>query len=59
MFYLGTDITGGCCMSYLDSPSTTSATTYQLYLRAYSAIGTAEINNGTTKGSITCMEIKG
>jgi hypothetical protein len=59
MFYLGTDITNGCCMSYLDSPSTTSATTYQVYLRAYSAIGTAELQNSTTKGSITCMEIKG
>ena len=45
-------------INYLDSPATTSATTYQLYWRA--AQGTSsQINWSTVKGSITCLEIKG
>lgn len=43
-------------ISYLDSPSTTSATTYQLYLKT--DYGTLYINNGI-RGSITALEIKG
>jgi hypothetical protein len=45
-------------INYLDSPATTSATTYQLYFRILSGT-TAGINNEDTKGSITCLEIKG
>ena len=47
------------CISFLDSPSTTSAITYQLYFRS-SGGGTASINgrSGTiVKGSITAFEI--
>ena len=46
------------CISNLDSPNTTSAITYQLYL-ATDGIGTVRINNGTSKGSITAFEIAG
>ena len=45
-------------INYLDSPNTTSAITYQVYFRAIGAV-TAELNLNTTKGSITCLEIKG
>lgn len=49
-------------ISYLDSPSTTSATTYQVYFKT-SAGGTAYLNRTdsitTAKSSITVMEIKG
>jgi hypothetical protein len=43
-------------MSYLDSPSTTSATTYQVYWKVGS--GTGYLNNGNT-ASITAFEIAG
>ena len=46
------------CLSILDSPSTTSATTYQVYISSESA-DVAYINPDATKGTITCMEIKG
>ena len=42
-------------MSYLDSPSTTSTTTYQLYLRSHT--GATVYLNDTSKSSITVMEI--
>jgi hypothetical protein len=45
-------------MSFLDSPNTTSATTYQVYFKC-SAGGTVVINNDSNRGSITCFEIKG
>jgi hypothetical protein len=47
-------------LSYLDSPNTTSATTYQIYFRA-AATGTVYLgglDNGA-KASITCFEIAG
>ena len=44
-------------MSFLDSPSTTSATTYQIYFRR-GASGTAYLNNGG-QGVITAFEIAG
>ena len=44
------------CMSILDSPSTTSATTYQVYLRYRNDV--TYINIGR-KGSITAFEIAG
>ena len=46
------------CISNLDSPNTTSAITYQLYL-ATDGAGNVKINNGTSKGSITAFEIAG
>jgi hypothetical protein len=42
-------------MSFLDSPATTSATTYQVYFKR-GASGTAYINNGS-QGVITAFEI--
>jgi hypothetical protein len=50
-----------CSIGYLDSPSSTSALTYELY---YFRSGTNNIyinatNSGTTMGSITAMEIAG
>lgn len=44
-------------ISFLDSPSTTSATTYQLYIRVSG--GTGKMNSSGTQGSITLLEIKG
>jgi hypothetical protein len=44
-------------MSYLDSPSTTSATTYQVYARVLG--GTNSINTNGATGSLTAFEIKG
>ena len=44
-------------INYLDSPATTSATTYQVYFRTEGANGS--INRSGVKGSITCLEIKG
>ena len=43
-------------VSYLDSPSTTSATTYQVYFKGNPQI---YINNSGSKGSIVCLEVKG
>jgi len=45
-------------MNYLDSPATTSATTYQVYIRV-SASSTAFLNWYASKTSITAFEIKG
>ena len=44
-------------MSVLDSPNTTSATTYEVRVRVTG--GTSSMNWTGTKGSITCLEIKG
>ena len=50
---------GPIAMSYLDSPSTTAATTYQVYIKADSTGGVFINQAGPPRGSITCMEIKG
>jgi hypothetical protein len=51
-------IINALCMSKLDSPNTTSAITYQVYIRT--AVSADQIlNNNGTQGSITCFEIKG
>ena len=44
-------------VSILDAPSTTSQVTYQFYFRA--SAGTAYLNESSTKGTITAMEIAG
>jgi len=49
----------GLGINYLDSPSTTSSITYQVYFRSVSGSQTTYLNEGNAKGSITCMEIKG
>jgi len=46
-------------MTYLDSPSTTSATTYQVYFRSNAGGNTSFINFANILTSITVMEIKG
>lgn len=43
-------------MSYLDSPATTSATTYTTYFRSMSG-GNISFNNGNGPASITVLEI--
>lgn len=47
------------CISVLDSPSTTSATTYQLYYRRTDNNFNITLNKGSRKGSMTLFEIKG
>ena len=54
-----TDQNNCCSMTYLDSPSTTSATTYQVYFKTIGGGGTAYLNAGSEKCTITCLEIKG
>lgn len=41
---------------YLDSPATTSATTYPIYFQT-NTVGTAQINNEATTSTITLLEI--
>ena len=48
----------GFGMSVLDSPNSTSAITYQVYLKAASS-QTARINNDSVRGTITAFEIEG
>jgi hypothetical protein len=49
----------GLGMSILDSPNTTSSTTYQVYFRISGSSNTATLNYENSKSSITLMEIKG
>jgi hypothetical protein len=44
-------------MNYLDSPATTSSTTYKIQFRAQGAGPTVEVMRDSTQGSITLMEI--
>jgi hypothetical protein len=46
-------------VNYLDSPSSTSALTYQVYIRTTDTSYEHYINRGGSKGSITCIEIAG
>jgi hypothetical protein len=57
--YSGGSDNGVCLsMSILDSPSTTSAITYQVYIRTTSG-GSARLNESNTQGSLTAFEIAG
>ena len=49
-------IGNGWSITYLDSPATTSATTYQVYMKVDSGT-TAFMNYNTTLGSITAFEV--
>ena len=50
----------GCAISVLDSPNTTSATTYQVYFRVQGGSPfSMGLNIGSTKGTITAFEIAG
>ena len=56
--YTGQSDSGVCLsMSKLDSPSTTSAITYQVYIRASG--GTSYLNENANEGSLTAFEIAG
>lgn len=59
MLTIGGAINGTMAINYLDSPATTSATTYQVYYRCNNVSTPCYINNDNTKSSITCLEIKG
>ena len=50
---------GGCSVTYLDSPSTTSATAYKVQLKSGSNNAYAQTGNSNSKSSITLMEIAG
>lgn len=52
-----TQIQATISMAILDSPSTTSSTTYQVYFRA--ASGTGYVNTNNNFGQITAFEIAG
>jgi len=56
--YDGSDGYNSLAMTYLDSPATTSATTYQVYFKS-SGGQTGFLNRSNVTGSLTCMEIKG
>lgn len=49
---------GSLGINYLDSPSTTSATTYEVRIRS-TTTGNTFLNFNSSKGSITLLEIKG
>ncbi len=53
------DNSSGMSLSILDSPNTTSATTYQVYILTNNASNTAYLNVNGAKGSITAFEIAG
>ena len=53
----GTSIRTPGTMTVLDSPSSTSELTYQLYCKV--ASGTLQLNWNNTKSSITAFEIAG
>jgi hypothetical protein len=48
---------GSCSTNYLDSPATTSATTYKTQLRNINATSTVSIGYGPCTSTITVMEI--
>jgi hypothetical protein len=49
---------GTVAINYLDSPATTSSTTYKTQLSSFSNNATVYVNTGTIYSSITLMEIK-
>ena len=51
------DVSVGLGINYLDSPSTTSSTTYQVYMRA--SANTMVLQSNTCRGVITAIEIAG
>ena len=53
------DLLGHINMAYLDSPSTTSATTYQIYARVNDATCTTNWSMNNSQSTIICQEIKG
>ena len=47
------------CITILDSPSSNTSLTYQVYFRSDNAAKTAVLNRSSVKGSITLYEIAG
>ena len=50
-------VSTGAILKVLDSPNTTSATTYTVYIRSRNSACTASINNDDAGSSMTLMEI--
>ena len=50
---------GSIAMIYLDSPATTSSTTYTVYFKTNSGATTSYFGSSAVQGTITLMEIKG
>jgi hypothetical protein len=55
----GNNISSGVTFTYLDSPATTSATTYKTQMKIDSGFSGNTISTGTNRGSIILMEIAG
>ena len=53
------NVATGAILTTLDSPSTTSATTYTVFIRTRNTVTTAEINHDDGGSVITLMEIAG
>jgi hypothetical protein len=53
--YMTTAVNTIPCITYLDSPATTSSTTYTIYTKT--SAGTVYINTGAETSTITLMEI--
>ena len=53
------DVRTSMNMNVLDSPSTTSQITYQVYIKDDGSSGQVDINWNSSKGTITAMEIGG
>jgi hypothetical protein len=51
------ELVNNFCLNYLDSPATTSATTYKVQYKRSQAGGTATFQRSSTPSSITLMEI--
>jgi hypothetical protein len=52
-------VTASVGLAILDSPNTTSSTTYQVYFKTDNASGTASLNKQNVFGTITAFEIAG
>lgn len=53
----GFEVVHNFCLNYLDSPATTSATTYKVQYKRSQAGGTATFQRSSTPSSITLLEI--
>ena len=51
------NVGGAYCLKVLDSPSTTSATTYTIYMRAIGGVTSATVNRNNSGSTMTLMEI--
>jgi len=51
------NVASGTILKVLDSPNTTSATTYTVYIRSRNSACTASINNDDAGSSMTLMEV--